>query len=154
MKVIVRLGFELPYYASVVKRFSHYTTEYYRNLTIRLFIAISRTFVAGVLLLYREAVSVFYSPSRLSNSNIKNRLNVCKQMSSKIKLPTKQSLRTFIYIYIYIYMCVCVYIYAGVYECACVYVCVCKNDLALSNHYGSICHRNKLPKLISNLLKM
>ncbi len=39
----------------------------YWNLTIRLFSVISRTLVGGVLPLCREAVGVFYSPSRLGN---------------------------------------------------------------------------------------
>ena len=39
--------------------------QHYWNLTIRLFSVIARTLIGGVLPLCREAVGVFYSPSRL-----------------------------------------------------------------------------------------
>ena len=43
--------------------------QHYWNVTIKLFSVIFRTLVGGgVLPLSREAVSVFYSPSRLGNS--------------------------------------------------------------------------------------
>ena len=44
--------------------------QYNWNLTIRLFSVISRTLVGGVLPLFREAVGVYYSPSRLGNVNL------------------------------------------------------------------------------------
>ena len=40
--------------------------QHYWSLTIRLFSVISRTLVGGGLPLCRDAVSVFYSPSQLS----------------------------------------------------------------------------------------
>ena len=39
--------------------------QHYWSLTIRLFSVISRTLIGGVLLLCKDVVSVFYSPSRL-----------------------------------------------------------------------------------------
>ena len=54
--------------------------------------------MVGVLPLFRDAVSEFYSPSRLVS------LSVCLSLSL--------SLYIYIYIYIYVYVCVC--------------VCVCK----------------------------
>ena len=42
--------------------------QHYWNLTIRLFSVINRTLVEGVLLLCRDAVGVFYSPSRVGHS--------------------------------------------------------------------------------------
>ena len=50
-----------------------------------------------------------------------------------------------IYIYIYIYIWVVntfwIYIYIYIYMCVCVCVCVCKQDLALNDPQGLICHK-------------
>ena len=64
--------------------------QYYCNLTIRLFSVISGTLFGGVLPLCRDAVNIFYSPSRLSQGKERN-----NDFS--------------IYIYIYVYVCVCVW---------------------------------------------
>ena len=57
--------------------------QHYWNLTIRLFRIISRTHVArGVLFLCREAVGVFYNPSR--QGNLKNEIYVYVPSSKPI----------------------------------------------------------------------
>ena len=52
-----------------------YTTftkfQHYWSLTMRLFSAISRTLVGGILHLRRDAVGVFYCPNRLGNLKMK-----------------------------------------------------------------------------------
>ena len=50
--------------------------QHYWNLTIRLFSVISWTLVVGVLLLWREAVSVFYSPSQLGHIFIESTVTI------------------------------------------------------------------------------
>ena len=44
--------------------------QHYWNLAIRLFSVISRTLIGGVLPLCREAVSVFYNPTRLGDNQV------------------------------------------------------------------------------------
>ena len=44
-------------------------------------------------------------------------------------------------LYIYIYICVCVCVCWGV--CVSISVCVCKQDLALNNLQGLICHKTQ-----------
>ena len=59
--------------AMAMKRSPHSPKlQHHWNLTIRLFSVISKTLVVGVgvLLLCREAVGVFYSPSRLGKVNV------------------------------------------------------------------------------------
>ena len=55
--------------AIVIKRYSAFPKlQHYWSLTIRLFSVLSRTLVAGVLLLCKDAVDIFCSPYRLGYS--------------------------------------------------------------------------------------
>ena len=67
--------------------------QHYWNFTIRLFSVISWTLIGGVLPLCREAISVFYSPSRLGNI-----------LLEELCIMQVATLHTYIYIYIYIYI--------------------------------------------------
>ena len=58
--------------------------QHYRSLTIRLFSVISWTLVGVVLLLCRDAVGVFYSPSRLG-------LNCLREVEIVFKIKTDQA---------------------------------------------------------------
>ena len=52
-----------------IKRYSGFPKlQHYWSIIIRLFSVICKTFVGGVLLLCRDAVGVFYNPSRQSHS--------------------------------------------------------------------------------------
>ena len=86
-----------------------WTLQYYWSLTIRLFSVISRTLVVGFLPVCRDAVSVFYSPSKLDRL-----LGWGRQVEQS--LWTRRRSWVYIYIYIYIYMCVCGCV------CVCVYL--------------------------------
>ena len=55
--------------------------QHYLNLTTTLFSVISMTLVGG-LLLYRNAVGVFYSPSRLGTIRVRTRLLRCRSPTS------------------------------------------------------------------------
>ena len=61
-------------------------------------------FIGGVLSLCKDAVGVFFGPSRLDHKNM-SLSNI-----DDLELPL-----IYIYIYIYIYMYICIYIYMYVY---------------------------------------
>ena len=79
-----------------VKAYSYSPKHRSWSLTIRLFNVISRILVVEVLLLYRDVIGVFYSPTKLypkwlthSEWNVKSILDICISLS--------------LYLYIYIY---------------------------------------------------
>ena len=66
----------------VIKGYSHSPKlQHYWNLTIRLFSVISKILIEGVLLFYRDAISVFWSPSRLGHLSISDNNSFAKSVN-------------------------------------------------------------------------